>query len=161
MSLKHKVASLLLLSLVACPDSSHAPATLNASDAVATASLTRSVSTTDAVRVGNDVTTFSASATGAGQPLSGRTPPTKTQTRASSGSTSGAATVTAQLKRDSTNIGTTMQAITTAAGPFNIPVRFVDTLPDTSNHTYTCAVTAGAGTIATAASGIEISASEM
>ncbi len=84
-----------------------------------------------------------------------------TVTCATSGSTSGAATVTVQLKRDSTNIGTTMQAILGAAGPFNIPATFVDTLPDTSNHTYTCAATAGAGTITTAASGIEIRAAEM
>lgn len=77
-----------------------------------------------------------------------------------SGSTSGAATVTVQLKRDASNIGTTMQAILTAAGPFNIPIEFDDVLPDGSAHTYTLAATASAGTIATAASGVFVRAQE-
>lgn len=61
------------------------------------------------------------------------------------GTTSGATTVTAQLKRDATNIGSPMTLTVGAAASFSLSPGTVDTAPDAAGHAYELAISASGG----------------
>lgn len=75
--------------------------------------------------------------------------------------TSGAASVTFQLLRDAAAIGPAIVQQASAALEVSAQVDWLDTLPDTNNHTYTIRATASAGTITQAASSGSLAAQEL
>lgn len=78
-----------------------------------------------------------------------------------SGVTTSATTVTLQLSRSGTNIGSAIVVTTLSAGDgFTGAINFIDTAPDAANHTYTLTATAGAGNLTIAANSAQIGVSE-
>ena len=82
-----------------------------------------------------------------------------------SGSVSGimtaGGTVTVSLLRDATPILALGALTYLATSSYSIPIEFIDTLPDTANHTYTVKAVASAGNLTVPANGNGIVATEM
>ena len=72
----------------------------------------------------------------------------------------GGTTVTVSLLRDATPILALPALTVLATQMFSVPINFIDTLPDTANHTYTVQAVAAAGNITCGTGGNLISASE-
>jgi len=75
--------------------------------------------------------------------------------------TSATTTVVVSLLRDATPIFTWPAITVLSTVGFAIPIGFVDTLPDTANHTYTVKAVAAAGNITSGATGNSIEAIEL